>query len=238
MDTHHNLHTSIATSTDLLTLVSNKKSEIAPISRNGLSIDNKIKLLTLLKQLSTIPIKPKSQSIPSSIAVSNLNTQIHSITSISHLQTSFINSYILSESLNIIFNDLLSFASTYLSSYSNDHSSQLYLDRIDSLKADSRKLSSYIKILVNHYLFNIEFSHLYKNLDQDSLKFKKINFLKLLESLLNNNILHPNSNSNGAWLLIDKINDPLISFLLSNKLIVLHPTNTNKIMLNDLSVDL
>lgn len=106
-----------------------------------------------------------------------------------------------------------------------------------SLKLLTKKLSNYIKILINNYLFPIEFNHLFAGLDPHSLNSKKQKFLKLLQTLLNNNILNPNS-LNPKYITISSLDDPLIRFLIVNKIIVVHPSNQNKIKLKDLSFNI
>lgn len=205
---------------------------------NSNIIKQKLRILALLKQLKTIPIKsPNSKITPKSL----INTQLRSQSSLAQQQGSTYsikNDLKIHYSLSTILDNVINHTDGLISNINVEPTaSSHYLLKINSLKSNSRKLSSYIKVLVNDYLFTSEFQNTFKKLDNDSLKSRKQKFLKLLESLLNNNILNPNSNTS-TWITLATVDDPLIRFLLLNRIISLHPTLPNKIMLKDLSVDL
>lgn len=244
------LQSSISTSQQLLTTLQSKLSyataqynlSTSSSSSTSSSKHQKLRILTLLKQIKTLPLKPTSSS-KSTLSTSLANTQLR--LQFKNDRSYKLSSQSLSQELQIqlnistILDSLISNLSSLPleSKITPDDKISLLLNRIDSLKSNSRKLSSYIKILVNDYLFNQELAHIFKNSDPEAIKSKKQKFLKLLEALLNNNILHPNSTTN-HWLTLNSMDDPLVRFLIINRLITVHPTIPNKIMLKDLSVDL
>jgi hypothetical protein len=207
----------------------------------------KIKILSLLQQLETIPLSnPSSETIPSSIATTKIRNQSFQLSKSSSLKT-IVENLEFQKSLN----NFLSISIDYLSNQLNDlklnnndysqsqfqsQSDELMI-KINNLKLKTKNLSSYIKIIVNDYLFAKEFNYLFIKLDNESIKSRKQKFLKLLETLLNNNILHPNS-SKKSYITLSSIDDPLIRFLILNRIIVVHPTIQNKVMLRDLSFNL
>lgn len=239
---------SIRNTQNALIIAQNKLSYI-----NALSSANKInkrksqklRILTYLKQLKLIPLlNSNSKSVNSSLANTDLKSQV--LTLSNPFSSDLIsNQLFIQSNLSNLFNNLLDSLNTNTNTkintnhenISNNEKLNLLLLKINNLKLNSRNLSSYIKILINEYLFNKEFSYLFSNFDQESLKSRKQKFLKLLETLLNNNILNQNS-PNPIWLTLSSMDDPLIRFLILNRLIKVHPTIPNKIRLNDLSVDL
>lgn len=251
------IQSSIDSSQNALTLAKNSlsylnaTSAVESESKSESELTNqraqKLRILTYLKQLKTIPLsKPSSKTIHISLANSQLREQSDNllIENSSDLISKQLEIQLsLSNILDELSDSLLNLNTETESklpsfkSLSNDDKLSLLLNKINSLKSNSRKLSSYIKILINDYLFSKEFSYLFTDYDHDSLKSKKQNFLKLLETLLNNNILNPNS-SNPSWISLSSMDDPLVRFLILNRLIIVHPTSPNKIMLKDLSVDL
>lgn len=238
---------SIQNTENALIVTQNKLSYInalSSINKINKRKSQKIRILTYLKQLKLIPlINSNSKSISSSLANTDLKSQFLNLSN--PLSCDLIsNQLFIQSNLSNLFNNLLdnlnnniNFNFNNIKKISNDEKLNLFLLKINNLKLNSRNLSSYIKILINDYLFNKEFSYLFSDFDHDSLKSRKQKFLKLLETLLNNNILNQNS-SNPIWLTLSSIDDPLIRFLILNRLIKVHPTIPNKIRLNDLSVDL
>lgn len=249
------LRSSIAAAEDTLTLLQNKLSFLNAqdaLTHPGHNTpgngrrEQKLRILALLRQLKTVPLKSTSST---TTAASLANTQLRAQTlQLSHPLSSdviasqlFVNESISSmldsliESLNTALEELQSQPS--FQQQPNEIKASALLVKTDALKERARTLSSYIKVLVNEYLFGLEFDFFFKDADEEFLKSRKQKFLKLLEVLLNNNILHPNS-ENPTWITLNSMDDPLVRFLLLNRIIVVHPTIPNKIMLKDLSVDL
>ncbi|ODQ44482.1 hypothetical protein PICMEDRAFT_18381 [Pichia membranifaciens NRRL Y-2026] len=206
----------------------------------------KLRVLALLRQLKTVPLKSvSSKTVPASLANCQLRTQTRQLSNTLSADVVASDLFIC-RSIAAMLESLLAALNASIADLQSQPSfrqqpdeikASILLSKTDALKARARKLSSYIKVLVNDYLFGLEFSFLFKNLDEDSLKSRKQKFLKLLEVLLNNNILHPNS-EHPTWVTLNSMDDPLVRFLLLNRMILVHPTIPNKIKLKDLSVDL
>ena len=255
------IRSSIAASEDNLTLLQNRlslvnanytlsQSQSQASESQSQNLDakraQKLRILALLRQLKTVPLKSaSSKTVPASLANCQLRTQTRQLSNTLSADVVASDLFIC-RSVSSMLDSLLVALNTSLADLQSQPSFQqqpdeikasILLSKTEVLKTRARKLSSYIKVLVNDYLFGLEFSFLFKNLDEDFLKSRKQKFLKLLEVLLNNNILHPNS-EHLTWVTLNSMDDPLVRFLLLNRIILVHPTIPNKIMLKDLSVDL
>lgn len=116
----------------------------------------------------------------------------------------------------------------------NNNDQEHLLQRIQSIKDSNHRLTSYIRQIVIEYIFELELKPI---LPKSNLSDKRNSFLKLIQLLLNNNLLNPNS-IDPTYIKVSTLDDPLIRFLLTNKLIQVHPNDQNKIKLYDLSINL
>mgnify|MGYP004700970855 CR=1 FL=1 len=116
----------------------------------------------------------------------------------------------------------------------NNNDQEHLLQRIQSIKDSNHRLTSYIRQIIIDYIFELELKPI---LPKSNLSDKRNSFLKLIQLLLNNNLLNPNS-IDPTYIKVSTLDDPLIRFLLTNKLIQVHPNDQNKIKLYDLSINL
>lgn len=95
-------------------------------------------------------------------------------------------------------------------------------DRIVMLKERTRTLTMYLKTVITEYLLVYQFPQLAASKDT---------ILKLIEVLLNNSV---SSSITGepVWLLLREREDPLIRFLILHQLVVVDPSNKNRVRLN------
>lgn len=198
----------------------------------------KFRILAMLKQMKTVPISTTiSPTISSSLALVK-SQQLEKSASIpfhDQLETQLE----FQKGLAAQLDQLLDKLNRQLSNHVEDEiiDNDTLISKMDALKSKSKRLSSYIRLVVDEYLFDKEFVHLFSKLDDEAVKSRRQKFLRLLESLLNNNIVNPNSGE-AKYITLQSIDDPLVRFLILNRLVVVHPKFQNKITLRDLSHDI
>ncbi|CAI8496535.1 hypothetical protein CAS74_004525 [Pichia kudriavzevii] len=198
----------------------------------------KFRILAMLKQMKTVPISTTiSPTISSSLALVK-SQQLEKSASIpfhDQLETQLE----FQKGLAAQLDQLLDKLNRQLSNHVEDEiiDNDTLISKMDALKSKSKRLSSYIRLVVDEYLFDKEFVHLFSKLDDEAVKSRRQKFLRLLEALLNNNIVNPNSGE-AKYITLQSIDDPLVRFLILNRLVVVHPKFQNKITLRDLSHDI
>lgn len=198
----------------------------------------KFRILSMLKQMKTVPISTTiSPTISSSLALVK-SQQLEKSASIpfhDQLETQLE----FQKGLAAQLDQLLDKLNRQLSNHVEDEiiDNDTLISKMDALKSKSKRLSSYIRLVVDEYLFDKEFVHLFSKLDDEAVKSRRQKFLRLLEALLNNNIVNPNSGE-AKYITLQSIDDPLVRFLILNRLVVVHPKFQNKITLRDLSHDI
>lgn len=203
----------------------------------------KMEILSLIKQLKRVPLlssNSNSKTLKRSLVTRQTSIQLAQLSkthSVDRLSSQLSLQRSLSSSVDFVSESLSHHLSSLLAAPQASSAPQQIVTRITNLKLKTRTLSAYIKLLVNDYLFDTEFVHLFQNSDPASIRSRKQRFLKLLESLLNNNILNPNSQTR-KYLTLSSIDDPLIRFLIINKIILVSETNPNQVALRDLSYDI
>ena len=204
----------------------------------------RIRLLALMDQLNHIPLtNPTSPHIAEALykdQISSATRDMANHSSIDVIEEDLSNQRHLNNALKQLIralSDAIAQQSQENVSKSVSDEANNILQSINSIKEHNRRMSSYIKIIVNEYIFGKELSNAFKDYDDASIKSLQQRFLKLLESLLNNNILNPNS-SNPTYITVATTDDTLVRYLLLNRIIETHPRNNLKIKLMDLSVDI
>ncbi|TID18158.1 hypothetical protein CANINC_003899 [Pichia inconspicua] len=206
-------------------------------------LEKKQRILSLLKHLNSEHLRPiiakessKQQPVALTLAKQHIERQVEELSSVDNFLNTVENELKFYKQLDIYMEPLLTSMSTSESINNTTNLSKAHelLSRINQLKIKSRSLSSYIKLIVNKYLFDVEFSHIFNHLDDAGLKSRKQRFLKLLETLLNNNIL--STSTDRKYVTLQSLDDPLVRFLIINKIVTVIPPN--KIVLKDLSFNL
>lgn len=212
-------------------------------TEGDIALQKKQHILSLLKHLNSEPLRPaiadessQTQTLALSLANDHIEAQIKDLLDPTSLITAINEELAFHQQLDLYIGLLLTPISELKSDNitTNLNKAHQLLTRINELKEKSRILSSYIKLVINQYLFNVEFSHVFNSLDEDALKSRKQRFLKLLETLLNNNIL--NINREKKFVTLQSLDDPLVRFLIVNRIVSVIPPN--KIVLKDLSFNL
>lgn len=206
-------------------------------------LQKKQRVLAMLKHLNSETLRPniaddsvQTQTLALALDKDIINTQVNQLQDVSNVLNSINQELVFQKQLDEYLSQLFTSISAMDvgDTETNLNKAHQLLSRINNLKQKSRTLSSYIKLVVNKYLFDKEFVHMFNRLDADALKSRKQRFLKLLETLLNNNIL--NSSGEQKFINLESLDDPLVRFLIVNRIVEVLPPN--KIILKDLTFGL
>lgn len=207
-------------------------------------LEKKQRILSMLKHLNSEPLRPiianelsqQQQTVALTLTKRHIENQLEELASTRNVLNTIEDELKFYKQLDLYLGSLLTSMqrSENTNNTTNLAKAREFLSRINELKLKARLLSSYIKLIVNNYLFDVEFSHLFTNLDEAGLKSRKQRFLKLLETLLNNNIL--SNETDRKYVTLQSLDDPLVRFLIVNRIVSVIPPN--KIVLKDLSFNL